>query len=256
MTGFLDAARLERALVGTVFSRVVVLDETESTNTDAAGYARGGASAGLVVATGHQRAGRGRFDRSWEAPPDTALALSVLLEPARPLTDWGWRSLVAGLAVVDAVSDVAGLPARLKWPNDVMVGERKLCGILSERVAIGDGGLAVVGMGVNLLLRAEQLPVSTATSMLVEGATPEPTVVAGAILRSFDSWYREWERAGSLVGAYSERSATIGRRVAVHVGQGGPVMGTAVGVDAGGSLLVETPTGVRSFVAGDVVHLR
>ena len=144
MTGFLDAARLERALVGTVFSRVVVLDETESTNTDAAGYARGGASAGLVVATGHQRAGRGRFDRSWEAPPDTALALSVLLEPARPLR--------TGVAVPGGrprwwsmLTDVAGIPARPQVAQRRDGGERKLCGILSERVAIGDGGLAVVG---------------------------------------------------------------------------------------------------------------
>ncbi len=241
---------------GTVFRQVRVVGETDSTNMDAADAGRAGAVAGLVIATGSQRAGRGRLDRRWEAPPNTSLALSVLLAPRRPLTDWGWLSLVAGMAVVDAIGEVTGLSLRLKWPNDVMSGERKLCGILSERVAVGDRGMAVVGMGVNLYLTPDQLPVDTATSLVIEGVDADATEVAGAILGCFDRWYRVWELSGSLVEPYSARSSTIGREVSIHLGGGQPVRGKAVGVDPAGSLLVGTPGGTRAFVAGDVVHLR
>ncbi len=256
MAEFLDVGRLNDTLSGTVFRQVRVVGATDSTNADAADAVRSGAGAGLVIATGNQRAGRGRLDRRWEAPPNTALALSVLLAPRRPLTDWGWLSLVAGIAVVDAIGEVAGLVARLKWPNDVMVGERKLCGILSERVVNGDQGIAVVGMGVNLNLTPDQLPVETATSLAIEGVDADATEMAGAILVCFDRWYRAWELSGSLIEPYSARSATIGREVAIHLGGGPPVRGKAVGVDPAGSLLVETPNGTRAFIAGDVVHLR
>lgn len=132
------------------WSQVSVVDATGSTNADLAAAARDGAPSGTVLVAEHQRSGRGRFTRSWEAPPGAAIAISVLLRPSLtiPLERWTWLPLLAGLAVADALVQVAGVPARLKWPNDVLIEDRKVCGILVERV----GDAAVIGMGINTAL--------------------------------------------------------------------------------------------------------
>lgn len=125
------------------------LDHTGSTNSDVAEEARRGGAEGLAVATLEQRAGRGRMDRTWVAPPGTSLAFSMLLEPRPALPQWGWLSLLAGMAVHAAIDDLAPEPGRvqLKWPNDVLIDGRKVCGILSERVEHPDGARAVIGIG-------------------------------------------------------------------------------------------------------------
>ena len=227
---------------------------TGSTNADLAAAARAGAPGRAVLVSEHQSAGRGRFTRTWEAPPGAAIAISVLLRPPAtiPLERWTWLPLLAGLAVADALQDIAGVPARLKWPNDVLIDDRKVCGILVERV----GDAAVIGMGVNTRLREDELPVPTATSLLLAGAEIANGEVAAAVLESLSGWYQRWEADEDLSPAYQAACATIGRRVRVEVGPGQSRHGEAVGIDGVGRLLVRTDTGLEAFAAGDVIHLR
>lgn len=249
-----DAAALTAALTGPerLFTAVSCLASTGSTNADLAARGRTGAPSGLVLVADHQRSGRGRLDRQWEAPPGTSLAVSMLLRPDHVEPErWSLLSLVAGLAVVDGIAEACGVQAGLKWPNDVLIGAGKVCGILSERVE----DAAVVGFGINTTLTAAQLPAPTATSLALAGARPDPTRLVIAALTAFERGYRAWARGEDLRPAYRRASATIGQQVRV-VGAAGTVEGMATGVDEWGRLLVDTPSGPRAFAVGDVVHLR
>jgi BirA family biotin operon repressor/biotin-[acetyl-CoA-carboxylase] ligase len=254
-----------------LWTQIDVVDETGSTNADLAQAARDGAPAGSVLLADHQSAGRGRLGRAWTAPPGTSIAMSVLLRPAAPLDRWTWLPLLAGLAVSDGIRQEADLPADLKWPNDVLVLGRKVSGVLAERVETSAGPAVVIGMGVNVHLTAEQLPVPTATSLalvLAElglGAFPlHRTSLVSTTLRSLERILARWEEVvavpdlgpDALALAYRERCATIGREVRISLSDGTSVDGVARDVDAYGRLVLETPDGSRTFGAGDVVHLR
>lgn len=256
MHDFLDGGALTLAVAGGLFDRIDTVASTGSTNADLAAAAREGAPPGVVLLAGHQSSGRGRFARRWEAPPDTSIACSALVAPRRPVDEWGWLPLLVGLAVADGVRAATGLDARLKWPNDVLVGDRKLCGILCE--AIGDAAppRAVLGWGLNVGLTAEQLPVPTATSTRIEGSDARATAIAAAVLRALETWFTRWDAGAPLADAYRERCGTIGREVVVRLGGDEAVRGVATGVDADGGLVVRTATGERTFVAGDVEHVR
>ncbi len=255
VTSLLDRRALSEAFSATGWGQVRILDTCGSTNAELARLARAGAPHGTVLVTPDQTAGRGRFDRSWVAPADTALAISVLVRPSSGLASWGWLSLLVGIAVVDGLRAATGLDASLKWPNDVLVGERKVCGILSEAVTSDAGPAAVLGMGINVAMTADQLPVPTATSLRLEGSDAAGEAVALAILGALKQRYETWDGGGSLRKAYRDRCDTLGRRVRVHLPDG-PVEGVAEDVDASGCLVVSTPRGPRAFAAGDVVHLR
>ncbi len=254
-----------------------VVPTTGSTNADLAARARAGEPEGLVLVADEQTAGRGRLGRSWQAPARSALAVSVLLAPGRepdPVdpADWTWLPLIAGLAVVDALSRTCGLPARLKWPNDVLVpdgglttGElRKVCGILGEVVPGPDGPVAVVGAGINVSQVTDELPVPTATSLRLAGSsTLDRDTVLRAYLRALAARYRTWRqhggkaRSSGLAAAYREACATIGLEVTVELPGGVVHAGVAQGVDDDGRLLLAGQSGaVTALAAGDVVHLR
>ena len=218
-----------------------------------------------VVVADHQQAGRGRRDRTWTTPARTAVAVSVLVRPdAVPRALWSWLPLVAGLGVVDAVVRVAGLDAGLKWPNDVIVGGRKLCGVLAEVVEQPDGTSVVVGVGLNVSQRADELPVPGATSLAIEGAaTTDRDTVLRSVLRAIGDRYTSWvgaagDQRGSGIGAgYRERCRTIGARVSVELPDGTRLEGEAEGVDDEGRLVVRSADGgVQRLAAGDVVHVR
>src|SRR3954468_2469752 len=179
----LDRARLES--LGSPWRTVEVLEESPSTNAELARRAREGAPEGLVVVAEHQSAGRGRLDRVWVTPPRAALTVSLLVDPAAvPVGRWPWLPLLTGLAVVDAVAAVAGLGASLKWPNDVLLGGRKVAGILTERVERDGGAVAVVGVGLNVSSTRAELPVETATSLALAGAPhPDRTALLVGLLR-------------------------------------------------------------------------
>ena len=255
VNAYLDADALRLAALGGRWQRLDVVASTGSTNADLAEAARQGAAPGRVLVSAHQSAGRGRFARRWEAPPDTSIAVSVLVAPARPVDEWGWLPLLTGLGVAEGLAASTGLDAVLKWPNDVLVNDRKICGILCEAVAVGEGTLAVAGMGVNIALTREQLPVASATSVRLEGSDADATAVAAAVLAALEEWLGRWEAGEDVAASYRERCATIGRDVEVHTPDG-IVRGLAVGADDAGALLVEVDGGVRAFVAGDVVHVR
>ncbi len=250
-----DAARLTRALTGPgrVFTHVRCLPTTGSTNADLAAEAVAGAPSGSVLVADHQSTGRGRFDRRWEAPPGTSVAVSVLLRPTDlPLERWLWLPLVTGVAVAEALRVVAGVDALVKWPNDVLIDDRKVCGILSERV----DDAAVIGMGINTTLTDEQLPVPAATSLALEGSTADVTDVVGEVLQALERAYRRWLDDDDLRFWFAQRCSTVGRRVRVQQSDTQGVDGLALGVDEWGRLLVRTSLGERAFAAGDVLHLR
>lgn len=255
MDAFLDAAAVTDQLIQRGYREVRVVPHTASTNADAIAEARKGAASGLVVLTCDQRAGRGRFDRTWVTPPDTALAMSIVVRPRRHLADWGWLSLLSGLAVAEGIAACTGLAPQLKWPNDVLIDEHKVCGILTEAVP-GPSPAAIVGIGINVASTLEQLPVPTATSLLEAGAQVSGTTVAVAVLSAWAELFRRWDSGADVSDDYRHWCSTLGRPVAVHQHAGDPLLGTAIDVAVDGSLIVENPTGRHHCAAGDVRHLR
>lgn len=286
MTEGVDQGALTAALTGPgrPWRSVRVVASTGSTNADLVADARAGGGSGQVLIALHQAAGRGRFDRVWEAPPGRSLAISVLLRPELPLVRWPWLPLVTGVAVAEGLREAAGVAAEVKWPNDVLIEGRKVCGILAERVETlagagagsgvaawgaqapsrpaaergsgAEGAAAVVGMGINTLLTADQLPVPTATSLLLAGSSATQTEVALAVLTRLAEGVARLTSGEDLRGWYAGLCATIGRPVRVLSSPTESTTGDAIGVDEGGRLLVRTPARVVAFAAGDVHHLR
>lgn len=250
----LDLDRL-RAGLGPFYRDIVVTARTASTNADLAEAARHGAPAGTVHTTEHQASGRGRLGRTFTMPPRSGIAVSVLLRPQVPATRWPWLPLVTGLAIADTVRGL-GVDAAVKWPNDVLVdGERKLCGILLERVETGEGPAAVVGIGVNTTLTRDELPVETATSLWLENATEtDRTAVLLVLLARLEEWFARWESAevDELIDAFVAGCVTIGREVRIEVPDGTTQTGVATTVDELGRLVVDG----RAHSAGDVRHVR
>ena len=233
---------------------------TPSTNADVAEQARAGAPEGVVLVTDHQQAGRGRLDRLWETPPGTALTMSVLLRPTVPAERWPWLPLLTGVAVLDGL-DALGVRAELKWPNDVLLEGRKLAGILAERVETPTGPAAVVGIGLNVAMTEDELPVETATSLAVEGYDADRDAVRDAVLAALADRYRAWLEAGDdddLRTAYVARCISAdGRALRVELPDGSTLTGIGVDVTDGGELVLELRDGSRHRVAaGDVVHVR
>ncbi len=269
----LDRDALHEALTrgASLWHRVDLYASAASTNALAAGAARDGAAEGLVVVADHQTAGRGRLDRAWSTPPGTALTFSVLLSPAPvPGKRWPWLPLLTGVAGAEGVRRATGVQAGVKWPNDVLVAERKLAGILVERVEGPSGPMAVVGVGLNVAMDADELPVPQATSLVLEmdpaGPRPDRTVVLREVLRTFEALYLEWrgeggDPAAGLHASYLRRCVSLDRDVTVELPDGTNFAGRVESVDASGALVVAGTDGTgrtvrRSFHAGDVVHAR
>lgn len=218
------------------------VDETGSTNADLlAAHARGAAGDRTVLAAGHQTAGRGRLDRRWDAPPGTNLLVSILFErvPEVPVELTQRVGLAACAAARRALGERGGRVG-LKWPNDVLVDDRKLAGILAQRAP---DGAVVVGLGLNV----GWAPDGAARL----GDDVRPAQVLADTLAAFDAL------PASIGGRYRDELVTLGRRVLVEVPAGPPVDGLAVDVDPEGRLLVRDDAGaVHRFDVGDVVHVR
>lgn len=253
---------LSRLTAGTLpWARVEVVDEAPSTNALLAERARAGAVEGVVVVAEHQTAGRGRLDRTWTTPPRAALTFSVLLRPKVPDLAWSWLPLLTGVAVVEGIAAAGGPRCGLKWPNDVMYGGRKLAGLLAERVSTPDGAAAVLGIGLNVSTRSEELPVETATSLQLAGMQrPDRTSLLVAVLEALGTRYLTWAAAGGdpgpLLADYRARCTTVGQDVVVSLPSGAALTGRAAGIDATGALVVDSPEGRVTISAGDVVHVR
>lgn len=275
----LSVRALSRGLVDYgIWREIRVVEETGSTNADVVGLARSGAAAGLVVIAEHQTAARGRLDREWSAPARSGLTFSMLLRPsdvtpdvmpdlqvglpplasvAVPPARWSLLPLVVGVGIASALRRVAEVDIGLKWPNDLMIGDRKLAGILAEVV----DDAVVVGVGLNVTVREAELPVPTAISLALAGAsTTDRDTLLRAALRGTGDEYLAWRRVEgdgelSVLPRYRELCVTLGRDVRVDLG-GDSLEGRAVDISADGSLVVETSAGRRSVSAGDVVHVR
>ncbi|MGH3669675.1 MAG: biotin--[acetyl-CoA-carboxylase] ligase [Pseudonocardiaceae bacterium] len=257
---------LRRALLAPAgpYAALEVVATVPSTNTALVEAARQGAPDRTVLIAEHQSAGRGRAARSWVAPARSGLALSVLLRPSEvPQDRWSWLPLLAGVALCRSVSTLAALPATLKWPNDLLLGadQGKAGGILAEVVPTGRA--VVVGIGLNVTLRPDELPVPHATSLAIEQALcTDRDPLVRAVLRAVDSELRRWcAHAGDPVAsglreAYRQCCATLGEQVRVELPGQPEVTGTAVDIDAEGRLVVLSEGRRRALAAGDVIHVR
>jgi BirA family biotin operon repressor/biotin-[acetyl-CoA-carboxylase] ligase len=257
-------ADLEASLIrpGGFWTALRVVEETGSTNTDLLAEAAAGGPEGSVLVAEAQTAGQGRLERQWVSPPRSGLTFSVLLRPTVPPLRLAWLPLLAGVAVQRAVAELTTVPAALKWPNDLLLGPygRKVAGILAQAT----GGAVVLGVGLNVTNRRDELPREDATSLAVEdtGPTDRGTLLV-ALLRQFAEEYARWQGAGGdpeasgLLAAYTKVCDTVGRRVTVSLPNGDQLAGEALGVDTVGRLLVRTADGQqRPVAAGDVLHVR
>lgn len=241
-----------------------VVATVPSTNSALVEAARREAADRTVLIAEHQSAGRGRAARSWVAPAQSGLALSVLLRPTEvPQDRWSWLPLLAGVALCRTVRALAELPAVLKWPNDLLLGadQRKAGGILAE--VVPGGRAVVVGVGLNVTLRPDELPVPQATSLAIEqAACTDRDPLLRALLRALDGELRRWcAHAGDPVGcglreAYRQCCATLGEQVRVELPGQPEVTGTAMDIDTDGRLVVRSEDRRRALAAGDVVHVR
>jgi BirA family transcriptional regulator, biotin operon repressor / biotin---[acetyl-CoA-carboxylase] ligase len=254
---------------GTRFGPIRRFAEIDSTNRFVLDEARAGAAEGVVVVADYQSAGRGRLGRRWEAPPGSNLLVSVLLRPALAVDELHLCTVAVALAAVQACERGAGLVPDLKWPNDLMVGSRKLGGILAEVVPVGTatGQAVVVGLGLNVgwppregtgRSDPDELLVA-ATSIRRETETqPEPLGLLGLMLEDLERRLVDLaDRPGRrrLAGEYRRRCNTVGQTVRVSL-PGEAFTGTATDITLEGHLVVDVGTCLKTVAAGDVVHLR
>jgi BirA family transcriptional regulator, biotin operon repressor / biotin---[acetyl-CoA-carboxylase] ligase len=240
----------------TRFGDIRLLAETGSTNRDVLESAAAGAPEGLVVAADHQRTGRGRLDRTWDARPGDGLLVSVLLRPDRlPLPRWHLVTAATALAARKACRDVAGVDPEIKWPNDLMSSSKrstgpsapaKLAGILAE----ASGSALAVGLGLNV----HGGPAGAAVLDRLAGRRVAREDVLVAWLYALESLVSDWD---GVAHSYREGCSTLGRRVAVQLSAGEVVEGRAESIDGDGRLVVRDDGGQVTVVsAGDVTHLR
>jgi BirA family biotin operon repressor/biotin-[acetyl-CoA-carboxylase] ligase len=240
-----------------VWREIRVVTETGSTNDDLAAAAVAGEPGGLVLVSEHQVAGRGRLQRSWRSPPRAGLTFSLLLRPPLPSAMLPLVPLLVATATAGAAVDRTDVDVRLKWPNDLVVDDRKVGGLLATVVV----DAVVVGVGLNVSTRRAELPRPDASSLQLESGTPvDRQALLLAVLRSIASAYTAWVAAGGtpvgVLARYRAMSATVGRSVRVALPTGETLTGAAVDVDDGGRLVVDTADGRRVVSAADVTHLR
>jgi BirA family biotin operon repressor/biotin-[acetyl-CoA-carboxylase] ligase len=276
----LNALSDEGFLSANGIPQLTVVDATGSTNAD---LLRGvtedpRAYPDLTALTAeYQSAARGRLDRRWEAPARSSVSVSLVLRPVNaegrplPTQSYSWLSLLAALALREALLETAGLPAELKWPNDVLVRGKKIAGILAQLGPMEGGAVpaVVLGTGLNVTLTEGELPVPTATSVLLEHpTTANRTLLLKSYLSRFATLYRSFcnadgdPTAGMAGGASLHKRVehlltTLGKQVRAQLPGDHEIIGHATRLDDYGSLMVVDAGGHEHVVtAGDVVHLR
>lgn len=242
---------------------IVVLAVTDSTNRVAMEMAENGAPHGTVVVADAQTAGRGRMGRRWVSPAGKNLYVSLLLRPSVPAVDAPRLALVAGVALADAVEAV-GVPASLKWPNDLYCGGRKAAGILAEMASETDAVRhAVIGVGLNVNMEEADFPPDlrdTATSLRIRaGRVFRRVDVLARLLDAFGTRYAEFIGGGfaSLREGWDRRDFLRGRRVLLRR-QGGEGWGTADGLDTAGALRFLPDGGLapESVHSGEILNFQ
>ena len=267
---------------GKLAGRLIWLEQASSTNSQLIDIARSEQLPDFtVMATANQVSGRGRAGRSWEAPSDASLAISVLLRPAlagaNGMSGLGWLPLLGGLAMSETVArllenSAPGLAKPVlgvKWPNDVLVDELKISGVLSELVtASTTEAIVVVGAGINLTQTAAQLPVPTATSLALAGANlPEDLaqrfdLVLSTYLERLNFWYQRFVAAAldpvasGLRQAVIDNCVSLGRQVRAILPGDTELVGKALTIDDAGRIVLSVNGLANPVAAGDIVHLR
>ena len=245
-------AALDKSVINsltTQYWRVSVVDVTTSTQTALVTRAIAGkVKPGDVITANFQRAGRGRMSRTFEAPKNSALLFSFYLKPQRKKEDWGWISLIAGTSVAQVLKKYS---ATVKWPNDILIKEKKVSGLICE--FNGEG--VVVGIGINVGMTIDELPVPTATSLAIQGATNiDRNHLLADVLNEFESIFTHWDLGDdSITGLYTSLCSTLGTKVQIHYPNDLIEKGIATGISARGELILDSGSHVQ---AGDVVHLR
>jgi BirA family transcriptional regulator, biotin operon repressor / biotin---[acetyl-CoA-carboxylase] ligase len=233
------------------------LERIDSTNRYVLDEARAGAPEGLVAVADHQTAGRGRLGRSWEATPGSSLLVSVLLRPELPAARLFLLTLAAGLALADGLATAAGVAACLKWPNDLVVHDRKLAGLLAEAdLDAGTARAVVIGAGCNLT--ADAFPVELAAQATAVELEAGLAVDRDALLIAFlGALTARLDDLDTVLTDARTRSATLGRRVRVDLPDDQRLEGVATALADDGALMVRDDAGHRHTIAvGDVVHVR
>jgi BirA family biotin operon repressor/biotin-[acetyl-CoA-carboxylase] ligase len=241
---------------------ILRFDSLPSTNTEAARQAALGAPEGLCVVAREQTAGRGRQQRAWASPKDAGLYFSIVLRPRTPARDWPLVTLAAAVAARDALAEACALETDIKWPNDLLAGGRKLCGILAETFETPRGRAAVVGIGINLTNRAFPPEILKSATSVEEqtGRAPDVERLLASLTRALAHRYEILQAKGggaSTVRKWESRSTFArGRRVRVTLA-GESFEGTTRGLEPDGALRVETDAGrLRVVRAGDVMAVR
>jgi len=241
---------------------ILRFDSIDSTNLEAMRQAKAGAAEGLCLVAREQTRGRGRQERTWHSPIDAGLYFSILLRPRIEISKWPLISLISALAVSDALMSAGNLRTDIKWPNDVCVGEQKLCGVLAETVETKIGPAAIVGIGINLNDHAfpDELKEAATSVEAATGSKPDPEEMLAAIIKALRERYEFLHQPDSVEHTIREwcarSSYAFDRRVRVSL-QDESFCGTTCGLESDGALRVEDDEGnVRVVRAGDVTALR
>ncbi len=232
--------------------RVSVVEVTGSTQDDLAQLVSQSKSQnGEVIATNFQSAGRGRLDRKFDAPPSSALMFSFYIEPRRDKNEWSFLPLLTGLAACCTFSSIdPEVATSLKWPNDLLIADGKVGGIIAQATQAG----LIIGVGINVAMSKSELPVPHATSLLLHDfAVLDRNMILAEFLNQFEELFNRWNDGEDLRHLYIERCATIGVHIRAELPDLSSSTGVAIGITPAGELILED--GARITV-GDIVHLR
>ena len=247
-------APLDKTFIASQVSRywrVSVVDLTTSTQTDLAELVNAGlATNGDVIAAEFQSAGRGRLDRKFDAPAGSALLFSFYITPKRTRSDWGFLAHLAALCMAEIISNDLNIAVSLKWPNDILIADKKVCGLIAQ--ATTDG--IIIGIGLNVAMSLPELPVATATSLAIaESDQLDRNQILSQFLERFNLLFLDWDTGRDFIDEYSKVSATLGCDVQIEVAGRENRIGFAQSVTASGALILADGFEVN---VGDVVHLR
>ena len=241
---------------------ILRLGTIDSTNLEAIRRAKAGAPEGLCIVAREQTAGRGRLDRNWHSPKDAGLYFSIVLRPTLPMSLWPMLPLMAALSVSDALLKSCGLRADIKWPNDILASDRKLCGILAETIETANGPAAIIGIGINLTNEAVPESLRTAATSLEEmtARTIDRELVLSELLKAIVERYQALASENGVEHTIREwcanSSFAFDRQVRVSANRD-TFEGRTRGLESDGALRVETENGkIRIVRAGDVTALR
>jgi BirA family biotin operon repressor/biotin-[acetyl-CoA-carboxylase] ligase len=251
---------LKTKLIGT---KIIHFFETDSTNTQAQQYALDGCQEGTVITAESQTKGRGRRSRDWYSPHGKGIYMSVILYPRISLKGLPRITLVAAVAAAEALQASAGIRVEIKWPNDLLMNNKKICGILTELNSLGnEKNVVIVGIGINVNTPLEMFPADIAdiaTSILIETKQPPPRpVIIKSLIEHFDHYYEIFLHGGfnSILEKWKDYSNIIGRKINVNQTGGVHVTGTVIDVDADGALLVRDTDGViQTIYSGEISYL-